>query len=144
MHRLSQHSLFARLRLGIRAATALGIIGFAAIAATPAAAKAPGQQHCYGGICHRVMTLSQTAGAIGKVRRIAASHYDDCSRDRFNPCGLTSSGEVFRPHEANNTASSIHPDGTILMLRHPGTKQAVVVRVNNFGPFKSNRLLDVS
>lgn len=138
------HSFSTRFGQRVRAAVALAIVGFTAIATTPAAAKAPGQQHCYGGICHRVMTLGQTAAAIGKVRRISTSHYDDCSRDRFNPCGLTSSGEVFRPHEANNTASSIHPDGTILMLRHPGTKQAVVVRVNNFGPFKGGRLLDVS
>ena len=109
-----------------------------------AEAKAPGQKHCYGGVCHRVMTLTETSQAIGKMRRITASHYDDCSRDRFNPCGLTSSGEVFRPNSPDNTASSIHPDGTILLVRNPATKLAAVLRVNNFGPFKGNRLLDVS
>lgn len=111
---------------------------------TGAEAKAPGQRHCYGGVCHRVMTLNETSQAIGKTRRIAASHYDDCSRDRFNPCGLTSSGEVFRPNAPDNTASSIHPDGTVLLVRNPATKLAAVVRVNNFGPFKGNRQLDVS
>ena len=109
-----------------------------------AVAKAPGQRHCHGGVCHRVMTLDETTAAIGKLRRIAASHYDDCRRDRYNPCGLTSSGEVFRPNAPDNTASSIHPDGTILLVRNPSTRHAAVVRVNNFGPFKGNRQLDVS
>lgn len=107
-------------------------------------AKAPGQRHCYGDVCHRVLTLDQTAAEIGKVRRLTASHYDDCRKDRFNPCGLTSSGEVFRPDAPDNTASSIHPDGTVLLVRNPATKLAAVVRVNNFGPFKGNRLLDLS
>jgi rare lipoprotein A len=109
-----------------------------------AASKAPGQRHCYGGVCHRVMTLGETRAQVGKLRRIVASHYDDCSRDRFNPCGLTSSGEVFRPDAADNTASAIHPDGTILLVHNPATKLAAVVRVNNFGPFRGNRQLDVS
>lgn len=133
-----------RPRLRTFGALVFAIASLITFTALPAAAKAPGQRHCYGGVCHRVMSLGETASQIGKVRRIAVSHYDDCRRDRFNPCGLTSSGEVFRPHEANNTASSIHPDGTILLLRHPVTRQAAVVRVNNFGPFKGNRLLDVS
>lgn len=134
------------MRQGLRrwGLPALALAALSAIAPSAADAKAPGQRHCYGGVCHKVMTLSETTAAVGKVRKIAVSHYDDCRRDRFNPCGLTSSGEVFRPHEANNTASSIHPDGTILLLRHPVTRQAAVVRVNNFGPFKGRRLLDVS
>lgn len=126
------------------AALALGAAVLLTVGTSGADAKAPGQRHCYGGVCHRVMSLNETSQAIGKTRRIAASHYDDCSRDRYNPCGLTSSGEVFRPNAPDNTASSIHPDGTVLLVRNPATKLAAVVRVNNFGPFKGNRQLDVS
>jgi len=91
-----------------------------------------------------VLTLAETEAQVGRLRRLRASHYDHCRRDRFNPCGLTSSGEVFRPDAADNTASSIHPDGTILVVRNPATQLAAVVRVNNFGPFRGNRQLDVS
>jgi rare lipoprotein A len=128
---------------GVRA-LALAALALVSLAATGASAKVPGGRHCHNGICHRVMTLSETAAQMGKVARIVASHYDDCSRDRFNPCGLTSSGEAFRPSAADNTASSIHPDGTILVVRNPATRLAAVVRVNNFGPFKGNRRLDLS
>jgi rare lipoprotein A len=107
-------------------------------------AKKPGGRHCAVGVCHRVMTLAETEAQIGKLRRIKTSYYDSCRRDRFNPCGLTSSGEVFRPHTPDNTASSIHPDGTILVIRNPETRLAAVVRVNNFGPFRGDRKLDVS
>jgi len=125
---------------------AIGIVGLLAILAWPteAMAKRPGERHCYGGTCHRVMTLDETEAQVGKLRRIKASHYDDCRRDRYNPCGLTSSGEVFRAHIPDNTASSIHPDGTVLLLRNPATRLSAVVRVNNFGPFSGNRQLDVS
>jgi rare lipoprotein A len=114
------------------------------VTASVADAKTPGKRHCYGGVCHRVMTLAETDAQTGKLKRMNASHYDDCRRDRFNPCGLTSSGEAYRPGSADNTASSIHPDGTVLLLRNPATSAAAVVRVNNFGPFRGNRQLDVS
>lgn len=122
------------------------LAGALLVCALPAIAEAkrPGGRHCAGGICHRVMTLAQTEAEVGKVRRLKASHYDDCRRDRFNPCGLTSSGEVFRPHMPDNAASAIHPDGTILVLRNPASGLAAVVRVNNFGPFRGDRKLDVS
>jgi rare lipoprotein A len=132
-------------RAGRRVLAALAIAApLLTFTAPPSEAKAPGMSHCHNGICHRVLTLGQTRAQTGKVHRIAASHYDDCRRDRFNPCGLTSSGEAFRADEANNTASSIHPDGTILVIRNPSNQRAAVVRVNNFGPFKGNRKLDVS
>jgi len=111
---------------------------------TDAEAKRPGGKHCYGGTCHRVMTLGETEALVGKLRRLNASHYGDCRRDRFNPCGLTSSGEAFRAHAPDNTASALHPDGTVLLLRNPTNKLSAVVRVNNFGPFRGNRQLDVS
>src|SRR5262245_50612214 len=107
-------------------------------------AKSPGGSFCYGGVCHRVMTLAETEAQIGKVVRLNASHYDGCEQDRHNACGLTSSGEVFRPNEANNAASSVHPDGTVLLLRNPAGGLTAVVRINNFGPFRGNRRIDVS
>ncbi len=137
-------SFSSRTRLAAAWLLAISASAFFAGWTATAEAKAPGKRHCHGGVCHRVMTLSETASSIGKLRRISASHYDDCRRDRFNPCGLTSSGEAFRAKAADNTASAIHPDGTILVVRNPANGHAVVVRVNNFGPFKRNRLLDLS
>ena len=57
-------------------------------------AKILGGTHCYFGICHRVKTLAETEKLIGVKATVKASFYDDCKRDRFNPCGLTASGEV--------------------------------------------------
>jgi rare lipoprotein A len=122
------------------------LAGVLALVALPsiAQAKRPGARHCFGGVCHRVMTIAETEAQIGKMHRLTASHYDDCHHDRFNPCGLTSSGEVYRANKPDNTASAVHPDGTVLLLRNPTNGLAAVVRVNNFGPFHGSRKLDVS
>lgn len=109
-----------------------------------AAAKQPGGTHCHGGVCHRVLTIAETAARIGVPTRMYTSHYESCERDPYNPCGLTSSGAEFHAWRADNAASSVYPDGTILLVHSPATRVAVVVRVNNLGPFKGNRLLDVS
>lgn len=126
------------------AAVAMAGLGALLTWSTAAEAKRPGGKHCYGGACHRVLTLDETQAMVGKLRRLKASHYDNCRRDRFNPCGLTSSGEPFRANAPDNTASAIHPDGTVLLLRNPSNQLSAVVRVNNFGPFRGNRQLDVS
>jgi hypothetical protein len=73
-----------------------------------------------------------------------ASHYDDPSRDRFNPSLLTSSGEMFRPWAADNAASPIYPDGTLVAVFAPTTKRGAIVRINNAGPYFGNRLIDLS
>jgi Lytic transglycolase len=75
---------------------------------------------------------------------VTASFYDDCRRDRFNPCGLTSSGAVFRPDMPDNAASPIFPDGTVLLTYNPETKLAAVLRVTSTGPYRGDRTLDVS
>ena len=80
-------------------------------------------------------TIEETAALVGVEELITASHYDDCSKDRFNPCGLTSSGERFHPDRPDNTASPIYPDGTQLLVWSPANKRALVVRVNNAGPY---------
>ncbi len=109
-----------------------------------AEAKTPGKTYCFNGVCHRVNTLQEMAGLVGKDQTFKTSFYDDCKRDRFNPCGLTSSGEVFRPNDADNAASPIYPNGTVLLLRNPANGQSAVVRVNNAGPYWGKRKLDVS
>jgi rare lipoprotein A (peptidoglycan hydrolase) len=111
---------------------------------TKAEAKTPGKTYCYYGTCHRVKTIDETKALVGVDEWITASHYDDCSRDRYNPCGLTSSGERFHPDRPDNTASPIYPDGTTLLVWSPETERALVVRVNNAGPYWGNRTLDLS
>ena len=107
-------------------------------------AKTPGKTYCFLGFCHRVLTLDETRALVGKRTIQSTSNYDDCSRDRFNPCGLTSSGAVFRADRADNAASPIYPDGTVILVRHPKTQKAAALRVNSAGPYHHKRLLDVS
>ncbi len=109
-----------------------------------ARAKTPGGVHCHGKTCHRVSTLAEMDGSVGRFGVMMASFYDDCRTDRFNTCGLTSSGEVFRPGEPDNAASPNFPDGTVLLTFNPATKKAAVVRVNSAGPYWGERKLDVS
>lgn len=110
----------------------------------PAAAKTPGKTYCFKGVCHRVRTIPETERLIGVRAVLSASYYDDCRRDRFNPCGLTSSGEVFNADSSDNAASPVYPDGTKLLVWHPVTQRAAVVRVNNAGPYYGQRMLDLS
>lgn len=116
----------------------------ASVAAADAKAKTPGTVHCYGKLCHRIHGVEETDGMVGRRGMVKASYYDDCKRDRFNPCGLTSSGAVFRPDLPDNAASPIFPDGTILLTYNPETRLAAVVRVNSAGPYRGDRTLDVS
>jgi len=109
-----------------------------------AEAKTPGSTYCFYGKCHRVKSIAETENLVGSETTLAASFYDSCKNDRYNPCGLTSSGEVFRPDEPNNAASPIYPDGTKLLVWSPVTKEALVLRVNNAGPYWGDRKLDVS
>jgi rare lipoprotein A len=125
--------------------TSLAALMTALISApTTADAKTPGSTYCFYSTCHRVLTLAETRAAIGKPRPMHASHYDAPSRDRFNPSLITSSGELFRPEAANNAASPIYPDGTLVAVYAPGTKRGAVVRINNAGPYWGNRLIDLS
>jgi len=114
------------------------------IAATAAEAKTPGSTYCFYKKCHRVKTLSETQELVGKDITLATSNYEDCSKDRLNPCGLTSSGEKFHPDRADNAASPIYPDGTVLLVWHEDTGDAAIIRINNAGPYWGERKLDVS
>ncbi len=131
----------ARIGLG---ASALAAMLLPVTFATRSEAKTPGSTYCYHGKCHRVKTIEETQALVGVEETLYASHYDDCSRDRYNPCGLTSSGEKFHPDRPDNTASPIYPDGTTLLVWSAKTERALVVRVNNAGPYWGNRTLDLS
>jgi rare lipoprotein A len=125
-------------------ALALAALALPVKLVTPAEAKTPGSTYCFYGKCHRVKTIAETQALVGVEEVIYASHYDDCARDRYNPCGLTSSGEQFHSDRPDNTASPIYPDGTTLLVWSPDNERALVVRVNNAGPYWGNRKLDLS
>jgi rare lipoprotein A len=116
----------------------------AGLGSSGAEAKTPGKSYCFYGKCHRVKTISETEALVGQDATVMASHYDSCKRDRYNPCGLTSSGEAFNSESPDNAASPVYPDGTTLLVRSPTTKVSLVVRVNNAGPYWGNRTLDLS
>ena len=124
------------------AAAVVAIIGF--LTSLPASAKTPGAVHCYGKWCHRVSTMDEMDGMVGRRGIIRASYYDNCKVDRFNTCNLTSSGEVFRPDAPDNAASPIFPDGTVILAFNPKTRKAAVLRINSAGPYHGDRRLDVS
>lgn len=134
-----------RWTLSMAVMAGAGLAAFATLfLSSSAEAKTPGSTYCYYGTCHRVKTLSETKSLIGSREIVHASFYDDCKRDKLNPCGLTSSGEAFRPDRPDNAASPIYPDGTTLLVWSPSSKQAAVLRVNNAGPYWGKRKLDVS
>lgn len=116
----------------------------AAVLGTSADAKTPGSTYCFLDTCHRVRSIAETSSMVGRTETLVTSFYDDCRRDRYNPCGLTSSGEAFRSDKPDNAASPIYPDGTTLLIFNPASKRAAVVRINNAGPYWGNRKLDVS
>ncbi len=142
----SRRPFIVRATSTVVAACALlaGFVTTGIIAADRAEAKTPGAKYCFVGRCHRVATLSETRALIGRDVVLKASHYNDCKKDRFNPCGLTSSGEQFQPQRPDNAASPIYPDGTKILVWHKGTKNAALLRINNAGPYWGDRKLDVS
>ena len=121
----------------------LGILLGLAIPALPALSKTPGEVHCYHLSCHRVLTIAETEGLVGGSRILVASFYDDPHVDPSNAGGLTSSGEKFDADNSSRVGSSIYPDGTELLLWNPLNGRAVLVRIKDFGPFRSNRPLDL-
>lgn len=115
------------------------------VPATMTPAKTPGSTYCFVKTCHRVKTIEETRALVGKTLIMQASFYDDPSKDSYNPRNLTSSGEYFRSGKPDNAASPILPDGTKVLVWHPGSKRAIVVRINNAGPYwGSKRLIDLS
>ena len=111
---------------------------------TAADAKFPGATYCISGVCHRVKTIAEVGALVGSEETVLASHYDDCKVDAGNPCSATSSGEEFHPNRADNAASPIYPNGTVLLVMNPKTAQETLVRINDSGPYNGARELDVS
>jgi len=128
----------------LRAGALAAVVILCALFSSPAEAKTPGAKYCFSGWCHRVGTLRQTESLVGWRGYLLASFYDDCRRDRLNPCGLTSSGTVFRPDLPDNAASPLFPDGTVILAYNPRTGSASVLRITNAGPYSGQRKLDVS
>ena len=134
----------APLRMRLVGLSVLTALVAPLLSVAPAQAKTPGKTYCFNGTCHRVKSLTETAQLIGRDETHSTSFYDDCKHDRFNPCGLTSSGEVFHADTPDNAASPVYPDGTVLLVRNPSNNKSAVVRVNNAGPYYGKRTLDVS
>lgn len=140
---LSGMAIGWRPALPVLAAVAATLL--AGVVAVPTAeAKSPGSRYCFHGYCHRVGTLAQTDTLVGWRGYVVASYYDSCSRDPLNPCGLTSSGAVFRADLPDNAASPLLPDGTVILAYNPNTGDASVLRITNAGPYSGERKLDVS
>ena len=142
---LAASAIVASRRLALPAFVGAAGTLIAAVAAVPTAdAKSPGTRYCFHGHCYRVGTLAQTDTLVGWRGYVLASYYDSCHRDPLNPCGLTSSGAVFRADRPDNAASPLLPDGTVILAYNPKTGDASVLRVNNAGPYSGERKLDVS
>ena len=126
---------------------ALSVLVLGGVLLTPGgvvSAKTPGKTYCINGVCHRVKTIAEMETLVGHEEVVVASYYDDCKVDKHNPCTALSSGEEFRPDLPDNAASPVYPNGTILILQNPKTSKEVLVRINNSGPYKKGRMLDVS
>jgi rare lipoprotein A len=143
--RAAASGIAACRRLALPALVGAALILTAGAAAVPTAdAKSPGTRYCFHGYCHRVGTLAQTDTLVGWRGYVLASYYDSCARDPLNPCGLTSSGAVFRADLPDNAASPLLPDGTVILAYNPKTGDASVLRITNAGPYSGERNLDVS
>lgn len=143
--RAAASDIAADWRLALRALVGASATIIVSAAAVPTAdAKSPGTRYCFHGYCHRVGTLAQTDTLVGWRGYVVASYYDSCHRDPLNPCGLTSSGAVFRADLPDNAASPLLPDGTVILAYNPKSGDASVLRITNAGPYSGERKLDVS
>ena len=134
--------MLGRLRSHFR--SVLSILWVIAVPAPSALSKTPGEVHCYQLTCHRVLTVEETKSLVSSTRILVASYYDDPRVDPFNTGELTSSGEKFDADNSGRVASAIYPDGTELLLWNPLNGRTAHVRVDAFGPFHSNRTLDLT
>ena len=132
------------VRLRVLTGPILAVQWGAGMSTHPALSKTPGEVHCYHLVCHRVLTMEETNRLVGSTRILNTSYYDDPRLDGFNTGQLTSSGEKFDANNTGRVASSIFPDGTELLVWNPLNGRAADVRVNDFGPFRSNRTLDLT
>lgn len=108
-----------------------------------AIAKSFGELSCYRRLCWKVPSLELLSDRVGMHFVAEASWYDIPERDRYNRPGLTSSGEKFNPSALDRVSSPNLPNGTTVLLWSSESKVAAYAIVNNTGPFKGNRVLDI-
>ena len=137
---LNNYSTFRSSKLSL----VIAVTAFTTAAGSSAQTKTPGKTYCENEVCHRVMTVGETEALIGITDWPLASFYDDCKSDKGNPRTALSSGEKFRPGDADTAASPIYPNGTTISVFNPTTQRSAILRINNSGPYHGHRKLDVS
>lgn len=91
-------------------------------------------------IAHRSSDIAQVSSSLPPVtEKGLASWYGD----RKLAGRRTASGERFHPDDLT-AAHPYLPLGTKLLIQAPSTGRSIIVRVNDRGPFGSNRILDLS
>ena len=83
-------------------------------------------------------TSNSSAAKVGAVTTGQASYY----ADKFNG-NKTASGEKYNK-KALTCAHRTYPFGTVLKVTNTTNGKSVQVRVNDRGPFKAGRIVDVS
>lgn len=82
-----------------------------------------------------LFVLAALAGPLPHTARCPASYY-------YQP-QLTASGQLFNP-EAYTAAHRSLPMGSRVRVTNPATGRSVVVRINDRGPSRGNRCLDLA
>jgi rare lipoprotein A len=77
-------------------------------------------------------------GKIARVEYGLGSFYGEEFKGR-----KTASGEIFNPLELTAAHRTL-PFGTLVRVTSPGTRKYVTVRINDRGPFKKGRIIDLS
>ncbi|WP_018109798.1 septal ring lytic transglycosylase RlpA family protein [Bacteroides propionicifaciens] len=85
-----------------------------------------------------IISILSTTYVFGQKEIGSASYYSNRLHGR-----KTASGELYNK-ELKTCAHPIHPFGTKLNIINPENGRRVVVRVNDRGPFHSNRIVDIS
>src|SRR5690242_909383 len=88
-------------------------------------------------LCFNLLFFCLVSG-FAQVKKGTASYYADKFHNR-----KTASGE--RYHKDSLTAAhKTLPFGTLVKVTNPATKKSVIVRINDRGPLKNGRSLDLS
>ena len=93
---------------------------------------------CTGGLSSQSTSARSTSAAGGTTQRGEASYYADKFEGR-----QTASGEAYT-HRKRTAAHRTLPFGTSVRVTRLDTGADVVVRINDRGPFKRGRIIDLS
>jgi rare lipoprotein A len=121
-------------RRSVIAAVGVGLFGLASGTASAASTRHAGRKHS-----HHTGSASETNAAITPVSGQVglASFYGAGESSR------TASGERFNPH-AMTAAHRTLPLGTNVKVTNLANGKAVVVRINDRGPYAHGRVIDLS